>query len=1008
MHIAAVSYKSSIADLYRAVRNTGPVSPPPSRPPPNLNSPLPTLITDLQPCTSTSQLLISKLAPFHKHLTAAHINAQSLTAHIEEVWVILDTQVFDVFAVSESWLKPSISSRDVDIAGYTLYRNDRINKIGGGVAVYVRNNLKVKVLFTTPQEYTARPEFMFLEVGLYGANALLLGVCYRPPRIGHMTDFEDALLRILPNYNNVLIMGDLNTDLLKRNNNETIQLTDFFRSCNLSILPLNATHHTANTHTLLDLMVVSDPALSVCHGQISVPAISHHDLIFCALTLKTPKIRQRFITYRNFRVFSEPEFLADVYSTNWQSITESVSVDDMVGSFNTLLLNLYNKHAPLVKKRVNKKRPTPWLTDEIMSLMAKRDSVHRKAKRNNDQQLFNQYRRLRNQVKQQLRNSKHRYITSLFGDRNQTSTSLWRSVRKLGFGKQPTQVSIDIPLNSLNDYFTSFSQSSSNIDVQNYLTLLRNTPPANHLQFQFKPILPGEVFGAIQRIRSEATGTDNISISLVKRILFAIIPVLTTIFNNSLQSSIFPDQWKSASIRPLNKIPSPSSPQDFRPISILPAISKAFERLVHCQISDYLNSHKVLNSFQSGFRKNHSTETALIRVTDDIRSAMDRGQCTILALFDFSKAFDTVNHSILIEKLKIIGFSANALSWMGSYLSGRRQCVCHDNNTSDWLTVTSGVPQGSILGPLLFTIYVNDIHTVLRNTKFHSYADDLQIYTHFKADGLNDTVALINDDITRLLQWSREHGLKLNPDKTQPILIAHARILTSIDINIAPKIIVNDIPLAYQRTVKSLGLIINNKLEWSEAVTNTCNKVFAAMHALKKMKRFLPFHIKLLLVKTLVFPHFNYCSTVINDLTMNLNLRLQKTQNYCIRYLFELQRDEHITPYYLRLSILKQSEHRLFRTTVLLYSILDTRSPIYLSDVFEFVAERSERENRTSSSILRIPHHRTAKFNKSFTVTACRSWNLLPNKIKTLESRAQFAAALKRYLLDKMAAGVRT
>lgn len=170
------------------------------------------------------------------------------------------------------------------------------------------------------------------------------------------------------------------------------------------------------------------------------------------------------------------------------------------------------------------------------------------------------------------------------------------------------------------------------------------------------------------------------------------------------------------------------------------------------------------------------------------------------------------------------------------------------------------------------------------------------------------------------------------------------------------------------------------------------------------MKRFLPFHIKLLLVKTLVFSHFNYCNAVINDMTLELSNRLQRSQNYCVRYLFDLQRDDHISPYYIRLSTLKQSDLRLFRITVLTHSIIRTGNPKYLADNFEFVAERSVRVSRSSSTTLRIPHHRTAAYSKSFTVTACRTWNSLPNNLKSIESRSRFVVALKRYFLDRMSA----
>jgi hypothetical protein len=914
-----------------------------------------------------------------------------------------------VIAISETWLKPSITSGVVALPGYSLIRNDRLGKTGGGVAAFIKKGLKYRQLYLSPGEYSAKPEFIFLEIGSSCSDALLLGVCYRPPGVGHLADFENILLRLMPSYSRVLIMGDFNCDLLKPDLYQSRQLMNMFASCNMTILPLDPTHHTAEAETTLDLMIVSDPLISIYHGQLPVPAISRHDLIYCVLVMRAPKPEPKIITYRNFRNLNEEHFLSDVISTPWDSIHALESVNDMVETLNDTILKLYDKHAPIVTRRINKKHSVPWISDVILELMARRDAVHRRAKRSGDPGLMAQYRRLRNQVKQQLRNSRIRYIYGLFSARKQSSTVLWRNVKKLGIGKQDKSIPISLPLNALNDHFLSFSSTSSSIAVQNHLIELNIQSNLNsfHPKFYFRPILQIEVLRAIRRITSDATGSDQISISLIKRILFALLPTLTFIFNTSLKTGIFPEKWKFALVRPLNKISSPSLPKDFRPISILPALSKALERVVHSQLSDFLTQNNILNPFQSGFRRSHSTETALIKITDDIRSAMDRSQCTILTLFDFSKAFDTVNHDILLTKLKILGFSMSSLSWMRSYLQGRKQCVCHDKMTSDWKTVSCGVPQGSILGPLLFTIYTNDISSVLHSTKFHSYADDLQIYAHFKVSEMDETVTQMNDDIDRIVQWAERNGLRLNPDKTQPIVIGHSRLLNRLDLDNATKITVNNTLLPYRDKVKSLGLALNNTLDWTDAVVNTCKKVFAAIHTLKKMQQLLPFHIKLLLIKSLVFPHFNYCNTVINDMTVALATKLQRVQNYCIRFLFNLQRDDRVTPYYIQASLLKLSDLRQIRIIQITHSVINNGVPNYLAAIFEFLGERGVRNTRSGSSTLRIPRHKTTIFNKSFVVTACRLWNSLPTEIRCIENRSRLTAALKQYYFDRMIAAWR-
>jgi hypothetical protein len=339
---------------------------------------------------------------------------------------------------------------------------------------------------------------------------------------------------------------------------------------------------------------------------------------------------------------------------------------------------------------------------------------------------------------------------------------------------------------------------------------------------------------------------------------------------------------------------------------------------------------------------------------------------------------------------------------MRSYLRGRKQCVCHDNTTSDWKSVSCGVPQGSILGPLLFTIYTNDISTVLLNTKFHSYADDLQIYAHFKVSDLNETITKMNDDIDKIVYWAAKNGLRLNPDKTKPIILGHPRLLNKINLDTVPKITVNGTLLTYCDKVKSLGLTINKTLDWTDAVEATCKRVFAAVHTLKKMKRLLPFHIKLLLIKSLVLPHFSYCNTVINDMTVALETKLQRAQNYCIRFLFNLRREDRVTPYYINSSILKLSYQRKMRIIKITHSVINLGIPNYLAENFEFLRERGARNTRSGSSTLRIPRHRTTVFNKSYIVTACRLWNSLPSHIKSIDNVSRLKGTLKDYFLNQM------
>jgi len=285
-----------------------------------------------------------------------------------------------------------------------------------------------------------------------------------------------------------------------------------------------------------------------------------------------------------------------------------------VNELNTIVLSLFDKHAPIVTKRLTKRKPVPWMTTEIKNLMTRRDCLFRRAKRTKNAGLQQQYRHLWKRVKQLFRNSKRRYIHKLFENQKQTSETLWRKVKSLGLGKQSDPQQVHIPLNELNSYFSSCSQNINQLQLNAYLNELVNTqiPELSYNEFNFKPVIQSDVLMAIRRIKSNAVGSDGISIRLIKDILFAILPTITFIFNASLRQCSFPSLWKSAIIRPLNKISAPTTCRDFRPISILPALSKGLERIVHCQITEFITENNILSDYQSGFGTAHSMETALL------------------------------------------------------------------------------------------------------------------------------------------------------------------------------------------------------------------------------------------------------------------------------------------------------------------------------------------------------------------------------------------------------------
>ncbi|CAG9097177.1 unnamed protein product [Plutella xylostella] len=627
------------------------------------------------------------------------------------------------------------------------------------------------------------------------------------------------------------------------------------QSKNLHFLPLQATHHPPNSEpTLLDLIIVSSPDHVLKHGQFTADCFSYHDLLYLSYKVRTPKPKKRTILQRNFKNMDIPRLLEDAKDIEWARLNDIDNIDERVELFNSLLTNLFDKHAPLRPVRV-KQLPAPWLTDKIKGLMTKRDHAKYRYKKQPTDDNLCAYKELRNRCNRVCRDAKRRYIhTSI---ENCENSQLWNFLKTLGIGKIKATSNIDINLSALNKHFSTPPLILSDQIRTETLNHLSDMPVPDCPPFNFKLVTGRDVKRCISAITSKAVGTDDISANMINSVLDIILPHITNLMNLSLISSSFPSLWKNAFILPLPKIPSPTSLTQFRPISILPFLSKVLERLVFEQFSSFLSGNQLLNSYQSGFRPGHSTVTALIKVTDDIRYNIDNQNVTVLALLDFSNAFNSVDFDLLLGTIRSLNVSPAVTSWFETYLKGRQQCVRTDTETSSWCPVLAGVPQGGVLSPLLFSLFINILASKLTSL-YHLYADDLQLYTGVPPESLNTAVSPINDNLAIISKWVKSFGLLLNPSKSQAIVLGSSRMLNKIDFATAARIRYDQIDIPYVTSVKNLGVIMDSTLSWIPQVDAVSRKMFASFHSLKRLQYFLPFMTKITLAQSLLLPILDY------------------------------------------------------------------------------------------------------------------------------------------------------
>ncbi|XP_059061639.1 uncharacterized protein LOC131854532 [Achroia grisella] len=608
-------------------------------------------------------------------------------------------------------------------------------------------------------------------------------------------------------------MGDFNTCLLK-NDSRANRLQSVVNACNLHILPLNATHFFPSCNpSLLDLILVSSPDLVANFGQLPADGFSFHNLIYLSYKIRPPKIKRKILMQRNFGAIDMDCLRKDASECSWSTLGTLSDVNDQVERFNKLITDLYNKHAPVRPVRV-KHLPAPWLTDEIKTMILKKNKAKSKFRSDPDR-CRNDYISARNLCNRMCREAQRRHIHKSV--ENGDPAKVWKFLKSLGVGKKSNDNPVTMDIECLNQHFCS----SPAIDITVKSNTLRNlsflsTPDCS--PFFFDQLTDCDVEKSLLSISSNAVGSDSVSRNMILPILDILLPSITLLFNKSLSSGVFPSNWKDAFIIPLPKKNIPTSFADYRPISILPFLSKALERLVQLRLNSFLTRHSLLNPLQSGFRPGHSTTTAVVKITDDIRLGMENSQLTVLTLLDFSNAFNTVDFDILLGLLSSLNISPTAIDWFRSYLLGRRQRIRIDDALSSWCLTSAGVPQGGVLSPLLFALFISSITSKLQSS-YHLYADDLQIYTQAGLVDLTQAISTINDDLRRLSVWSESYGLVVNPSKTQAIIIGSPRYISQISWNDLPPVVFDGVLIEYRKSVKNLGIVFDRTLSWSHQVS---------------------------------------------------------------------------------------------------------------------------------------------------------------------------------------------
>ena len=816
-------------------------------------------------------------------LKICHMNINSLPNKIDELSLLLGNDPFDIVAVSETHCDSTIPDTDLYIDNFTVIRKDR-SRHGGGVALYIRNSINFSQINYNVNEI----EVIWIKVKQKRVDPLILGVIYRPPNSSndYFETLTDMLHCISENEGEIIMVGDFNCDLLPDN------LNSQSRSL-LSVMDTNLLHQlidvptrvSPNSKSLIDHVYSSNPEEHQMTGVFETH-ISDHYLTFTVFgtTKVETKHFDNVIEYRCYRNFSQENFTNMLQNSPFLDIVDDSDVNNALNRWYDLYMAAVNKHAPLKKKRLRSKL-CPWVTGDLIDTMKKRDWYYKMTKKVNDPQnshFWYMYKSLRNEISVKIKEAKNYYINALLNENGGTPNAMWKTLKLISQSKKDSQIKLELNgeevsdaqeiAQKFNDYFvnsvdtlfnpTNFDYCENNCDIDqpNNREAVSYVPP--DISFDLPVITDEFVINEINRIPiKKATGPDDVSIKLLKHACNApnVIKSLTHILNLSLDQGEFLEDWKTARVQPIHKAGSKLSVENYRPVSLLSIPSKLLEKAVSISFQDYLIENNVLSERQFGFRPNHSCETASICMVDQWSQNVDHGYVNGVAFIDMRKAFDAVNHTILLLKLKFVGCTNRSLRWFTSYLTGRSQFVSIKGKKSSTRAVHYGVPQGSVLAPLLFSLFINDLPQSIHNGEMFLFADDATLSVRGRS--MPEIQSKLNLALEEVYTWTQKNKLLLNTNKTKVMVIGSRQKFQTLN-DRRLHVQIKSTPIERVSQYKCLGIIIDDNLHFTKHIEKVALQIKQKLGTLRRLKGRFNTHYLSLLYWGFILPHAMYCFNV--------------------------------------------------------------------------------------------------------------------------------------------------
>ena len=937
----------------------------------------------------------------HK-INLALFNIRSLLNKPSSINDIICEEKLDIIFLTETWLGND-GAFALGVAcppNYHFIQSVREGKRGGGLAYIFSDIFKFKCL-----SFGSFSSFEYQANLFESQSSVLMITIYRPPKCSKalfLTEISELLSICSTDYERTLIAGDTNlhvdtvTDLTAMSFLQLLHSLDFVQ---------HVTGPTHNQGHTLDLVISKGLNISM-DRIIAKPDLSDHYLLCFNMTVSDlEKNNREYTIKKRFFGSSAAEEFASLLACA-PRLPDIPSVNDMVQRFNLKLESALDIVAPMKTKKKYNSKVTPWINDHIRSLKKqcrRAERAWRKNKLTIHLQIFKSSTATYNKT---MRLARQAYFSGIINENKNNARVLFSTIERLLNPPQSYKQSLPASKAKCNEFASFFDNKILNIRAGIMNNTVTNANAVNGAMCKsidksrgslasFCAIDEEELRKTISQMSSSSCSLDAIPTPFLKEVVDCVIEDILKIVNSSIQSGVFPDSLKTAVVKPLLKKPNldPSVLDNYRPISNLPFLGKVLEKNIFHQLDMFLQNNKVHNKFQSGFRKGHSTETALVKVINDLRVAADNKDVSVLLLLDQSAAFDTIDHTILIQRLEHwVGLSGTALSWFCSYLTGRSYSVNLADFESNKHNICSGIPQGSILGPLLFSLYILPLGELIsaHGVNFHFYADDTQLYLSVATD---DPCALdpLLTCVSSIKCWMSENFLKLNEDKTEVLIIGSTAQRESIINRLG------NLAKESNTSVKNLGVIIDAELNFNTHINHVTKIAFFHLRNIARIRAYLSLNDAKTLIHAFVFSRLDYCNALLSGLPKKTTDRLQLVQNAAARVLTKTKIREHITPVLASLHWLPVVFRIDFKILLLVYKALNGLAPSYLYNcLHRYVPTRPLRSS--SADLLEVPTMTYKKYGEAaFCFYGPTAWNKLPLHLRQAASVDSFKAQLKTY-----------